>query len=162
MISDLRSEHRELLTLIAEGVRTLRCFQQDEAFCEDVTFSQFVILDAVDRAGGLRLKDLHAALGVAKSTTTRLIQPLIKKGLLLRRRSAEDSRAALVELTPLGREVHFKVWRCLAGFMNQIEAVIPEPNRKQIFEAVLVFLRALREVCGVECGLEAGPEVIKS
>jgi len=60
--------------------RVLRCCCRDEAFCADVTFHQFLILDAVAKQKEISLADLHKLLSVEKSTTTRLVAPLIGKG----------------------------------------------------------------------------------
>jgi DNA-binding MarR family transcriptional regulator len=42
-----------------------------------VTFHQFLILDAVAARRGLELAALHGILAVQKSTTTRLVTPLL-------------------------------------------------------------------------------------
>jgi len=33
--------------MIIEFTKALRCCRQDEVFCEEVTFTQFIILDAI-------------------------------------------------------------------------------------------------------------------
>jgi DNA-binding MarR family transcriptional regulator len=105
MFETAPSPHRELLDLISEVAKATRIFQQESVFCGGVTFIQFTILDQVARSGGtLSLARLHSVLEVKKSTTTRLVAPLVKKGLLEKRKSEEDSRAAILELTPEGRE----------------------------------------------------------
>ena len=99
-------QNRPLLDILFELVRALRIFQQEAEFCGGVTFAQFVILDLVDQAGGsLPLAELHGRLEVDKSTTTRLVKPLVSKGLVGRRRSRSDSRAVKLSLTPAGSDV---------------------------------------------------------
>ncbi len=58
-----------------------RCCRQDTAFCEGVTFQQFVIPDALAKH---RAEDIRFAPNsfCGKSTTTRLVNPLIQKGLV--------------------------------------------------------------------------------
>ena len=103
---------RGLLELIAELSRATRIFQQESVFCAGVTFSQFFILDQVAAGGGrLPLSELHSTLEVEKSTTTRLVAPLVKQGLIIRRRSRQDSRAVELSLTPPGRDVLKTVWQ---------------------------------------------------
>ncbi len=99
-----------LLGLIAETAKATRIFQQESVFCEGLTFNQFTILDKVALAGGdLALARLHTFLEVEKSTTTRLVAPLIKKGLVAKKRSEMDTRAMVLRLTPQGWEARGRV-----------------------------------------------------
>ncbi|MFH1080726.1 MAG: MarR family transcriptional regulator [Pseudomonadota bacterium] len=125
--------------------REIRCFSRDEAICQGVTFHQFMILDAVAKTGELGLAELHRILSVEKSTTTRLVNPLIRKGLLKRDKATHDSRAANLALTEAGMETHRKVSLCLAGFFEGIARNIPEGQREGILEAVKIFTGAMRK-----------------
>jgi len=112
MLQVLPDLDRGLLELIAELSRATRIFQQESVFCAGVTFSQFFILDQVAAGGGrLPLAELHSALEVEKSTTTRLVAPLVEQELISRQRSRRDSRAVELSLTPQGREVLKTVWQ---------------------------------------------------
>ena len=82
MSANLEKSYREIFEIIMGLAREIRCCSRDEAICGGVTFHQFVILDAVTKKKGLALADLHKMLAVEKSTTTRLVNPLIQKGLL--------------------------------------------------------------------------------
>src|SRR5512133_3136306 len=103
MSANLDMKCRELFEIIMGLAREIRCCSRDEAICGNVTFHQFVILDAVVKKGELGLADLHQILSVEKSTTTRLVNPLIRKGLLKRDRAVHDSRAATLSVTEEGR-----------------------------------------------------------
>jgi DNA-binding MarR family transcriptional regulator len=92
-------------------------------------------------------------LSVEKSTTTRLVNPLIRRGLLKRDRAKHDSRAATLSLTDEGRETHRTVWLCLAEFFGGITRNIPEGHREEVFEAVKVFSGAMRKAASAcRCG----------
>jgi DNA-binding MarR family transcriptional regulator len=124
--------------------REIRCCSRDEAICGNVTFHQFIILDAVVKKGELGLADLHQILSVEKSTTTRLVNPLIQKGLLKRDRATHDSRAATLSVTEEGMETHRKVWECLGGFFDGITQNIPEGRREEVLEGVKAFTEAMK------------------
>lgn len=149
MLNQVPKNHREVLSLISDLSRALRCCQQEAVFCENVTFSQFFILDVVVKAkeGSLKLSDLHKILSVDKSTTTRLVDPLVKQGLVLREKSNRDFRAVDLKVTRKGKSVHQKVWVCLSGFVDAIEMSIPEGRRSDVYEAVRLFLSATRDAC---------------
>src|SRR4030042_5890002 len=110
MIKKINVNYRELMEIFIGLSQGTRCCRQDEAFCEGVTFHQFMILDAVAKHKELNMADLHKHLSVEKSTTTRLVHPLIQKKLLKRETASHDSRAAKLTLTKKGEDIHSKVW----------------------------------------------------
>lgn len=144
MSANIDKNCREVMEIIMGLAREIRCCSRDEAICHEVTFHQFMILDAVATKGELNLAELHGILSVEKSTTTRLVNPLIRKGLLKRDRAAHDSRAARIALTEEGKETHRRVWLCLAVFFQNIIGQIPEKRRKGIMESVRVFTEAMK------------------
>jgi DNA-binding MarR family transcriptional regulator len=148
---------REILSLITELSKAVRCCRQDEVFCEGVTLSQFIILDAVARGRSLSMASLHDVLAVDKSTTTRLVTPLVRRGLVVREKAAHDSRAATLKLTGQGKQVHGDVWQCLLPFLRGIEAQLPERKRDNVFEGMRSFLGALQRVSLMRCEGDAGP-----
>lgn len=139
--------NREMFSLLSDLSRAVRCCQQEAVFCENVTFSQFFILDLLEREGKLGLGQLHQILSVDKSTTTRLVNPLVKQGLVLREKSEHDSRAVNLKLTEEGESVRKNVWACLSRFVDVIQTEIPKQKREQVCEAVRIFLRAMRNAC---------------
>ncbi len=150
MSANLEKSYREIFEIIMRLAREIRCCSRDETICQNVTFHQFIILDAVAKKQGLDLSDLHKILSVEKSTTTRLVNPLIQKGFLKRDRATHDSRAATLSMTEEGMETHRKVWMCLGGFFKNITRNIPENRQEEILEAIKVFTAAMRRAA-VEC-----------
>jgi DNA-binding MarR family transcriptional regulator len=136
-----------MLALISNLSRAIRCCQQEEAFCENVTFTQFVILETVSNTGTLPLSDLHSILNVEKSTTTRLVGPLVNQGLIVREKSRHDSRAVTLKLTPEGSIVLKRVWDCFLRALNAIEEELPQENRVEIYRAVRMFSQAVERAC---------------
>ena len=135
---------RNILSLISELFQVVRFCRQDAMFCEDVTFSQFIILDRVSEKGGLNMSELRQVLAVDKSTTTRLVNPLVRDGLIERKKSENDSRSVILRLTPAGEDVHRRVWLCLGDFVDTIAAGIPEEKRDHVYDAVKIFIRAVK------------------
>lgn len=156
MKQDILPFDREMLSVIVELSKAVRCCRRDEVFCEGVTLGQFVILDAVARDRKLNMASLHDVLAVDKSTTTRLVTPLITRGLVVREKAAHDSRAAVLRLTKKGERVHGDVWQCLLTFLRSIEGQLPEGQRGAVFDGVRTFLGALRKASLMRCGAGAG------
>lgn len=138
---------REILLMIYEIMKALRCCQKEEMFCRNVTFSQFYILDAVARHQTLKLSDLHDILSVEKSTTTRLVDPLVKQELIIREKSPGDSRVTVLKLTKKGEEALSELWECLAVFIRSVEMRIPEHRREDVYQSIKLFINAMRDSC---------------
>jgi DNA-binding MarR family transcriptional regulator len=144
MLIQIEEKNKELLDILGGLSQVLRFCCRDEAFCEDVTFHQFLILSAVAREKDLYMADLHKLLSVEKSTTTRLVNPLIKKGLLLRNKSDNDSRAVKLTLTGKGRETHKNVEVCLNNFFEKVLVNIPAKKRPDVLKSVKIFISAIK------------------
>jgi DNA-binding MarR family transcriptional regulator len=145
MIRESKYINRDVLSLVSDLCQVVRFCRQDAMFCEDVTFTQFLILDEIAKKEKLKMLDLHQILAVDKSTTTRLVNPLVRQGLIERKISDHDSRAVNLRLTPAGRKVHRKVWLCLEGFVGAIEGRISEKKKKFVYEAVKLFIDAVKK-----------------
>lgn len=135
---------QELLFLLAELSRAVRFCRQDAVFCEGVSFTQFLILDAIAEGKGVTMTDLNTILSIEKSTGTRLVKPLIDKNLVERKQSDKDRRAVLLELTQEGIATHRRVWDCFIGFAETIKKEIPEDKSEQVRNALRIFARAVR------------------
>jgi DNA-binding MarR family transcriptional regulator len=144
MLTQIKENTKELMEVLGGLSQVLRSCCRDEAFCEGVTFHQFMILDAVEKEKELHMADLHKLLSVEKSTTTRLVNPLIKKGLLQRDKADHDFRAAKLMLTKEGRETHKKVQVCLTGFFQRVLGNIPVKKRTEVLGAVKIFINAIK------------------
>ena len=140
----MNNQNTELMEIFVGMSQVTRCCRQDVAFCEGVTFHQFMILDALATKKEMQISDLHKLLAVEKSTTTRLVNPLIQKGLLKREKARHDSRAATLILTTDGKKIHQKVSLCLAGFFQKVTQNIPKDKKPQILDAIRVFIGAIK------------------
>jgi DNA-binding MarR family transcriptional regulator len=67
-----------------------------------LTPRQFAVLLVVSRDEGLSQTELVERTGIDRSTLADLVQRMLKKGLLQRRRSRQDARAYSVRLTEQG------------------------------------------------------------
>jgi DNA-binding MarR family transcriptional regulator len=152
MFIQINENTRELLEVLGGLSQVLRSCCRDEAFCEGVTFHQFMILDAVAKEKELHMADLHKLLSVEKSTTTRLVNPLIKKGLIRRDTAVHDSRAVKLSLTKKGTETHQKVQVCLEHFFQRALGNISAKKRTEVLESVKLFIAAIKNSAnGCDC-----------
>lgn len=71
----------------------------------EVTLSQHRLLVLLAAGGGRTIGSLGTGLGIDQSNASRLVDRLVRLGLVLRERSATDGRAVVAVLTPGGRAV---------------------------------------------------------
>lgn len=140
----MNRDYRDLLEILKCFARDIRCCSRDDKFFGAFTFQQFAILDIIAQKKEIPMNELHGILAVEKSTTTRLVNPLIRKGFLKRTQALHDSRAARLELTPAGKEVHQKVWSCLMVFFQGILKNIPASRKSEVLESTKVLIKAIR------------------
>jgi len=63
----MNDQNNELMEIFIGMSQVTRCCRQDVAFCDGVTFHQFMILDAIVRKKEINLTDLHKLLAVEKA-----------------------------------------------------------------------------------------------
>jgi DNA-binding MarR family transcriptional regulator len=71
----------------------------------DITPRQFAVLEKINEQEGLSQTSLVERTGVDRSTMGNVVQRLVTKRLVHRRRTASDARAYELTLTTEGREV---------------------------------------------------------
>jgi DNA-binding MarR family transcriptional regulator len=113
---------------------------------EDVTLAQYRVLVELAARGPQRLVDLAAVLRVDPSTTTRMCDRLVRKGLVSRRRASADRRAVRVTLAPSGRDVVANVTRSRRAELGTVLARLPQDDRRPVLAALRAFASAAGEL----------------
>ena len=99
----------ELHHALTELVRVYQFRDRDRICCYDVSVTQCYALEAIVLEGPLGVNDLAARLYLDKSTTSRVVDALEKKGYVERRASEEDRRALRLVATAAGRDLHARI-----------------------------------------------------
>jgi len=113
---------------------------------EDVTLAQYRFLIELASRGPQRLADLATAVGVDRSTATRMCDRLVRKRLVTRRRSQEDRRTVRVSLTAAGAELVAEVSRRRRVEIATIVGRMPAADRHSVVLALRAFADAAGEM----------------
>jgi DNA-binding MarR family transcriptional regulator len=113
---------------------------------EDVTLPQYRALVELAARGPQRLADLATALGVDRSTATRMCDRLVRKQLVQRRRTSADRRGVRISLTPAGRALVGEVTRRRRAEIAQVLERMSRADRASALRALRVFADAAGEV----------------
>jgi MarR family 2-MHQ and catechol resistance regulon transcriptional repressor len=93
----------------------------------DLTISQFGALEALYHLGPLPSGELGDKILKSSGNMTFVVDNLIKRGLVFRRRREDDRRCVDIHLTPDGRSLIEKIWPShLAGVVKTMEALSPD------------------------------------
>lgn len=118
---------RKLFDAIERLGHALRSARQRIATDLGLTSLQVGIIERLDRLGALPIGRLARELDVSQPTVSDSVAALVDKGLLARRRSAQDGRIALSTLTTDGHRVAGKIQDALRPlYPTQDESSIDE------------------------------------
>lgn len=108
-VASLRSDAEALHAAMTHLVRLYQFRDRDKICCHDVSITQCNALEILVERGPSRSQALTAALMLDKSTTTRVVDALVKKGYVERRPDPDDARALALTVTPAGRALYERI-----------------------------------------------------
>jgi MarR family transcriptional regulator, 2-MHQ and catechol-resistance regulon repressor len=138
----LEADARELRHALSELIRVYGFRDRERICCHDVSVTQCHALDALVAAGPLTLNDLAARLYLDKSTASRVVDGLERKGYAARRPNPESRRSILVEATAEGTALCRRIEAELLGEEIRLLEEIPSDVRRQAAKLVTRLARA--------------------
>jgi DNA-binding MarR family transcriptional regulator len=140
-----RVEASELQGRVAAFVRAFGLHRPDETPCgAPVPVSEAHALAVLADRGALSQTDLGRELRLTKSTVSRLVDQLERRGWADRRNGEDDARRRLVELTSEGTKVAESIGRRRAARMASLLEQIPESERAAVVAALDTLVEAAR------------------
>lgn len=113
---------------------------------EETTLAQYRALVVLASRGAQRMVDLAGALGVTPSTSGRMCDRLVRKGLIRRHRARADRREVLVSITPAGRQVVDQATGRRRALLREILGRLQAQQQEAVASALAVFAAAAGEV----------------
>ena len=117
------SDGAALQAAVSDLVRVYQFRDRDRICCHDISVTQCYTLEALVLRGPMRLTALSAILFLDKSTASRVVQTLVRKGYAAHQRDPLDGRAMVLSVTPAGRRLHTKI---VAELVRQQEALLTD------------------------------------
>jgi DNA-binding MarR family transcriptional regulator len=118
--ADLERDAADLHAAVADLVRVYQFRDRDQICCHDVSVTQCYALETLIEHGPLRLSALAERLFLDKSTTSRVVGTLVKKGYVEQRADAEDGRAIALTATRQGRSLCARINDDLVDQQKQV------------------------------------------
>jgi MarR family 2-MHQ and catechol resistance regulon transcriptional repressor len=128
----------DLYRSLSELARRYQFRNRDEVCCYGLTVSQCYALQALQQRQTLTSSALAYHLNLDLSSTTRLIDRLVRKKLVARTRSGADARVKEVSITPAGERLISRIDEEFAQMLSaslvdlpsDVQAAIPEVLRR--------------------------------
>lgn len=111
--------HRAVSALVERSVADL-----------GLCLSDFMVLEALLHKGPLTISDIQAKVLLASGSMTAAVDRLENRGLILRKTTAADRRARLLELTAEGRQLIGRAFKEHSADLERVISVL-DPAEKQ-------------------------------
>lgn len=137
---------REFRNTMRKLERALDDQLQEGVQCCGVSLVQCHTLMELNLQEEINLKDLSSELGLDKSTVSRGIEYLVKRGLVERRTDSNNRRFVLISLSEKGKEVCTTINTFCDQYYLEVFRRIPQDKHPQVLESLLLFTGALMQV----------------
>jgi MarR family 2-MHQ and catechol resistance regulon transcriptional repressor len=150
---DLEQDAAALHAAVSDLVRVYQFRDRDRICCHDISVTQCYALEAVAEHGPMRLGALADRLFLDKSTTSRVVATLVRKGYLSQGPDAADARASAIAVTKTGRQLYARITRDLVAQQHDVLQDLDPEVRDGVVEVIRRLARAAekRFLSGTSC-----------
>src|ERR671934_2856660 len=118
--ADLRRDAIALQKAVADLVRVYQFRDRDRICCHDISVTQCYALETLVQHGPTRLNALAERLFLDKSTTSRVVRTLVRKGYVEQRADISDGRATTLHATRQGQRLYARITDDLVQQQKQL------------------------------------------
>lgn len=137
--------------LLYQLQRQISVTGKDEIKCCGVTLAQGMALLAFDTQQSMLMGELSALVNTQKSTCTRLVDILVRDGLLQRVADDTDRRSVRISLTSQGVRLRDQLNECYHHFWEKLFSHIPEDNKKSVINVLTILTETLSHFERISC-----------
>ncbi|MDF2651769.1 MAG: transcriptional regulator [Paenibacillus sp.] len=130
---------------LQNGLRPLSNLSETTDLERKVNRSELTALLLLYFRGQLTMSALASQLGVPLSTTTSLVQRLVRKGLVERTQSTRDQRIMNVELTGEGRQLALQAKAIMENMLTRVQAALSREELEQFLTLAVKVGKALQQ-----------------
>jgi MarR family transcriptional regulator, 2-MHQ and catechol-resistance regulon repressor len=131
-----------LQAAVADLVRVYQFRDRDRICCHDISVTQCYALETLVENGPLRLSGLAERLFLDKSTTSRVVGTLVKKGYVDQHADASDRRATDLRATDRGRQLYTRITHDLVEQQKQLLQDLDPDVRDAVVKVIRGLARA--------------------
>ena len=143
MARTLNEQARDLEAVMAELVKKYQFRDRNETVAYGLSVSQAYALRALHERGPLAMGELASELRLSVSTLTRVVDQLVRKGLVDREREGEDRRICRARLTDRGAHLWGRIQDELVESDCEVLRGISAREREVVIRVVRDLSRAV-------------------
>jgi DNA-binding MarR family transcriptional regulator len=143
MGQEVAAQAAQLHRAITLLVQQYQCRDRNDVCCYGISVSQCYALEALGEHDTMTMQALAARLHLAVSTVTRVIAPLVDKGLVERHTTARDRRVCCVSLSAAGAQLYQTIQADLVAREQAILQRLPAEAREQVIWAIEALSQAI-------------------
>ncbi len=140
--ADLQRDAQALQAAVADLVRVYQFRDRDRICCHDISVTQCHTLETLVEHGPMRLNDLTERLFLDKSTTSRVVRTLVKKGYVEQHADPSDGRATALSATRAGRDLCSRITVDLVHQQKDLLADLDPDIRTGVVDVIRRLARA--------------------
>ena len=122
--------------VIARSHHALRLLAERSIANTGLCLSDFGALEALLHKGPLTITQIQGKVMLASGSMTAAIDRLEKMRLVVRKSTAKDRRARVVQLTPEGKRVASASFEKHAKDLEQVASILSEKDKTQLYESL--------------------------
>jgi MarR family transcriptional regulator, 2-MHQ and catechol-resistance regulon repressor len=126
----------KLWWVIARSHRALRLLAERSIANTGLCLTDFAALEALLHKGPLTISEIQDKVMLASGSMTAAIDRLEKMRLVVRKSTAKDRRARVVQLTPEGKRVATASFEKHAKDLEQVASILTENDKTQLYESL--------------------------
>jgi len=125
-----------LWTVITRCHRVLALLAEESIAKAGLCLTDFAALEAVLHKGPLTISEIQDKVLLASGSMTAAVDRLEKLGLIVRKPSANDRRARIVELTPKGKRLAASCFEQHAKDLEALMSALSEKEKEQVYASL--------------------------
>ena len=123
-----------LWIVLAKCHRAVSLLIEHRTAAAGLCLSDFAVLEALLHKGPLTISQIQARVLLASGSMTAAVDRVEKKGLVIRKSTAKDRRARLLELTPEGRRAAVAMFEKHAKDLEALMSVLDDNEKQRLYE----------------------------
>ncbi len=153
----MKERGKELRDLLRSLVKDLGLLQKEKYACCGMTLAQCHCLIETGYIKKATVNELAETLKLDQSTVSRMIEGLVKEGLINRTPGEEDRRKIEIQLSPRGKTSFNKIELMMKKYYEEVLERIPEDKADQVIESLQLLLDAIQNNETSCCGIPNKP-----
>lgn len=138
-----KTNNHEFTQILKNLLRKVNRIDRNEKICYGVTVSQCQIIDIIHEYNEISMNQLSHETGLAMSTLTRVVDLLVRDGIVKRSRSENDRRKVILLLSNKGSDLQKKLHSCSLEYTGEILRNVPEEKREEVIDSLKLLNNAV-------------------